>query len=113
MPKTKAKAAKKKSPSKSEERPKSKPRSAGGKGAQRGGIAQEVQPDDALAAIVGKRPLTRADLTKKLWAYIREKDLQDAEDRRMIHADDALRPIFGKAQVSMFEMTKLVNQHVR
>jgi upstream activation factor subunit UAF30 len=78
----------------------------------RGGIAQKVQPDEQLAAVVGKEPLTRADLTKKMWEYVKSNDLQDAKDRRAINADAKLRPIFGKDQVSMFEMTKLVNQHV-
>jgi chromatin remodeling complex protein RSC6 len=78
----------------------------------RGGIAQEVKPDALLAAVVGKDPLTRANLTKKVWDYIKANKLQDSKDRRAINADAKLRPIFGKDQVSMFEMTKLINQHV-
>ena len=78
----------------------------------RGGIAQEVIPDEQLAAVVGKDPLTRANLTKKVWDYIKANDLQDSKDRRSINADAKLRPIFGKEQVTMFEMTKLINQHV-
>lgn len=84
-----------------------------GKGGQRGGLAQQVQPDATLAAIVGKGPLTRAEITKKVWDHIKSNNLQDSANRRMINADDKLRPIFGKDQVSMFEMTKLVNQHVK
>ena len=79
----------------------------------RGGLAKKVQPDAQLAAVVGKDPLTRADLTKKIWDYVKANGLQDAKDRRAINADAKLRPIFGKDQVSMFEMTKLVNQHVK
>jgi upstream activation factor subunit UAF30 len=79
----------------------------------RGGIAQPVKPSGDLAAVVGKDSLTRADLTKKVWDYIKKNDLQDSKNRRMINADAKLKPIFGgKSQVSMFEMTKLVNQHV-
>lgn len=78
----------------------------------RGGIAQQVKPDAALAAIVGQAPLTRADLTKKVWDYIKANKLQDTKDKRSINADAKLRPIFGKDQVTMFEMTKLINQHV-
>jgi upstream activation factor subunit UAF30 len=79
----------------------------------RGGLAAPVQPDAQLAAIVGKDPLTRADLTKKVWDYIKKHDLQDPKDRRSIRADEKLKPIFGgKDKVTMFEMTKLVNQHV-
>ncbi len=73
-----------------------------------------VQPDAKLAAVVGSKPLPRTELTKKLWVYIKKNKLQDNKNRRMINADANLRAVFnGKRQVSMFEMTKLVNKHVR
>ena len=72
-----------------------------------------VQPDELLAAVVGSDPLPRTEITKKLWDYIKKNDLQDAKNRRNINADDKLRPIFGKDQVNMFEMTKLVSQHIQ
>jgi upstream activation factor subunit UAF30 len=79
----------------------------------RGGIAQLVTPSADLAAVVGSAPLTRADLTKKIWAYIKAHGLQDSVNKRNINADDKLKPIFGgKATVTMFEMTSLVNKHV-
>ncbi|MFN0207900.1 MAG: SWIB/MDM2 domain-containing protein [Planctomycetota bacterium] len=72
-----------------------------------------LSPDETLAAIVGDKPLPRTEITKKLWAYIKKNDLQDAKNRRMINADDKLKALFGgKKQVSMFEMTKLVAKHV-
>jgi upstream activation factor subunit UAF30 len=72
-----------------------------------------VQPDAALAAVVGDKAIPRTELTKKIWAYIRKHGLQDAKNRRMINADDKLKVVFGgKAQVSMFDMTKLVSKHV-
>ena len=71
------------------------------------------QPDAILAAVVGNKPLPRTQVTKKIWAYIKKNSLQDTQNRRMINADDKLKEIFGgKKQVSMFEMTKLVNQHL-
>jgi chromatin remodeling complex protein RSC6 len=77
-----------------------------------GGLAKPVKPDAALAAIVGSDALTRAALTQKVWAYVKANDLQDPADKRSIRADAKLKPIFGgKDKVSMFEMTKLVNQH--
>jgi chromatin remodeling complex protein RSC6 len=73
-----------------------------------------VQPDAALAEVVGDKAIPRTEVTKKLWAYIRKKGLQDAKNRRMINADDNLKAVFGgKKQVSMFEMTKLVSKHVK
>jgi upstream activation factor subunit UAF30 len=72
-----------------------------------------MQPDDALGAVVGAKAMPRTEVTKKLWAYIKRNNLQDAKQRRMINADDKLRPLFGgKRQVSMFEMTRLVNSHL-
>ncbi len=73
-----------------------------------------VQPDAKLAEVVGSTPLPRTQLTKKLWAYIKRHRLQDSKNRRMINADSKLKPVFnGKSKVSMFEMTKLVNKHVK
>lgn len=73
-----------------------------------------VQPDDALAAIVGAKPLPRTELTKKLWDYIKKNKLQDAKERTKINADDKLKAVFnGKKAVSMFEMTKLVSSHLK
>ena len=72
-----------------------------------------VTPSAALSEVVASKPLPRTELTKKLWAYIKKNGLQDQKNRRMIKADERLRPIFGKPQVNMFEMTSLVNKHVK
>jgi chromatin remodeling complex protein RSC6 len=73
-----------------------------------------MTPDQQLAAVVGANPLPRTEVTKKLWAYIKRKGLQDQKNRRQINADENLKPIFnGKSSVSMFEMTKLVNKHLK
>ena len=72
------------------------------------------QPDAALSAVVGTNPIPRTEITKKLWGYIKRNGLQDAKERRMINADDKLKVVFGgKTKVSMFEMTKLVNKHIK
>ena len=77
-------------------------------------LAKPVQPDEKLASIVGADPLPRTELTKKVWEYIKAKGLQDSVDKRRINADDKLMPVFdGKAQVNMFEMTKLINGHLK
>jgi len=73
-----------------------------------------VTPDAALSAVVGNKPLPRTELTKKLWAYIKKRGLQDKKKRTNINADDALKAVFGgKKTVTMFEMTKLVSKHVK
>ena len=73
-----------------------------------------VQPDDSLSEIIGREPLSRTEVTRKLWDYIRGHNLQDPENKTFIKADDKLRKIFdGKDRVSMFEMTKLVFGHVK
>lgn len=66
-----------------------------------------------LAVIVGKGPMPRSEVVKKLWAYIKKNGLQDANNKRNINADADLKKVFGgKATVSMFEMTKLVSKHL-
>jgi upstream activation factor subunit UAF30 len=78
------------------------------------GLQKAVRPSPELAAIVGQEPLPRTEITKKLWDYIKAHGLQDAQDKRRINADPTLQPIFGgKPSVSMFELAKLVSQHVQ
>ena len=72
-----------------------------------------MTPSDALAAIIGKGPYPRTEVTKKVWEYIKKNKLQDAVNRRMINADAKLKEIFKKAQASMFEMTKMLNGHLK
>ena len=73
-----------------------------------------VTPSAQLATVVGSSPMPRTEVTKKLWAYIKRKGLQDQKNRRMINSDESLKPIFGgKSQVSMFDMTKMVSKHLK
>jgi chromatin remodeling complex protein RSC6 len=73
-----------------------------------------VQPSDTLADVVGSKPIPRTEVTKRLWAYIKKNKLQDQKNKRMIKADDTLKAVFGgKSTVNMFEMTKLVNKHLK
>jgi len=74
---------------------------------------KELTPSAELAKIVGNKPLPRTEVVKKLWVYIKSKNLQDPSNKRNIVADDALKVVFGgKAVVDMFEMTKLVSAHL-
>jgi chromatin remodeling complex protein RSC6 len=77
------------------------------------GFMKAMTPSAMLAAVVGAKPLPRTEVVKKIWDYIKKNKLQDAVNRRMINADEKLRGIFGKAQVSMFEMTKILSQHLK
>ena len=73
-----------------------------------------MNPTAILAAVIGDKALPRTEVTKKIWDYIKKNKLQDNANRRMINADDKLKAVFGgKKQVSMFEMTKLVNAHLK
>ena len=73
-----------------------------------------VQPDEKLGAVIGSEPVSRTEVTRKLWDYIRSHNLQDPDNKTFIRADDKLKEVFdGKDRVSMFEMTKLVFGHVR
>jgi upstream activation factor subunit UAF30 len=98
-------------------------RKSSAKKAKRGGtkrapnpaFMRPMQPDAALGAVVGNNPMPRTEITKKLWGYIKRNGLQDAKERRMINADEKMKAVFGpgKTRVSMFEMTKLVNKHMK
>ena len=69
---------------------------------------------DSLAAVVGSKPIPRTEIIKKIWDYIKKNKLQDSKNRRMINADEKLKVVFaGKKQVSMFELAKIVNLHVK
>ena len=73
-----------------------------------------MQPSATLAAVIGSSPMPRTEVTKKIWDYIKKNKLQDAINRRLINADEKLRAVFGgKGKVSMFEMTKLVSNHLK
>ncbi len=66
-----------------------------------------------LAVVVGAGPMPRSEVVKALWVYIKKNNLQNPSNKRNILADDALKAVFGgKAEVSMFEMTKLVSAHL-
>ena len=73
-----------------------------------------MTPSPTLAEVVGAKAIPRTEVTKKLWAYIKKNGLQDKKNRRMINGDAKLKAVFGgKAQVSMFDMTKLVSKHLK
>ena len=73
-----------------------------------------MTPSALLAAVIGSTPMPRTEVTKKIWDYIKKNKLQDAINRRLINADEKLRAVFGgKGKVSMFEMTKLVSNHLK
>ncbi len=92
----------------------SKKKRTGAKRKPNPAFMKPMTPSSTLAAVVGGSPMPRTEVTKKLWAYIKRNGLQDSINRRMINADDNLRQVFGgRRQVSMFEMTKLVNAHLR
>ncbi|MGA0095015.1 MAG: SWIB/MDM2 domain-containing protein [Burkholderiaceae bacterium] len=83
-----------------------------GKRAPNPAFMKAMTPSAALAEVVGSTPLPRTEVTKRMWDYIKQHNLQDPANKRNIIADAKLKPIFGKDQVTMFEMTKLVNQHL-
>lgn len=73
-----------------------------------------MTPSAVLSAVVGVAALPRTEVTKKIWDYVKKHNLQDAINKKLINADEKLKAVFGgKKQVSMFEMTKLVSQHLK
>ena len=72
-----------------------------------------MTPSPALAKVVGDKAQPRTEIVKKMWAYVKKNGLQDKKEKRNINADEILKEIFGgKKQVTMFEMTKLVNDNL-
>jgi chromatin remodeling complex protein RSC6 len=111
----KATAAKKPASKSKPASSKSKPSAKSGSGRQpNAAFMKPMQPSAELGQVIGDKPLPRTEVTKKIWEYIKKNKLQDNANKRMINADAKLQPVFGgKKQVSMFEMTKLVNQHLK
>ena len=107
-----AKKAAKKGGAKKATRKSATKKRSGAKRTPNAAFMKAMQPSEQLSSVVGSSPMPRTEITKKLWGYIKRKGLQDAKNRRMINADENLRPIFKKDQVSMFDMTKLVNKHL-
>jgi len=108
------KPAAKKAPAKKPAAKKSAAKKPAAKRKPNAAFMKPMTPSAVLAAVVGSIPLPRTEVTKKIWAYIKKKNLQNAINKRMIDADETLRAVFGgKKQVSMFEMTKLVSNHLK
>jgi upstream activation factor subunit UAF30 len=108
-----AKKPAKKAPAK-KAAPKKAAKKSGAKRKPNAAFMKAMMPSATLAAVVGSMPLPRTEVTKKIWDYIKKNKLQDSINRRLINADEKLRQVFGgKKQVSMFEMTKLVSNHLK
>ena len=107
-------AAKKAAPAKAPAKKAAAKKPAAKKAARKPNAAfmKALKPSAHLAAVIGDKAVPRTEVVKKLWDYIKKGKLQDAVNKRMINADDKLKQVFGKAQVSMFEMTKLVGKHL-
>jgi chromatin remodeling complex protein RSC6 len=109
-----AKKSAKKAPAKKAPAKKAAPKKTGAKRKPNAAFMKAMTPSATLGAVVGTSPLPRTEVTKKIWDYIKKNKLQDAVNRRLINADDKLRAVFGgKSKVSMFEMTKLVSNHLK
>ena len=99
------KAAKKAAPKKAAKKSARKPNAA---------FMAPLTLSPALAEVVGSKPLPRTEIIKKIWEYIKKNKLQDSKNRRMINADAKLKVVFGgKGQISMFELAKVINKHVK
>ncbi|TMH31088.1 MAG: hypothetical protein E6H66_16965 [Betaproteobacteria bacterium] len=105
------KSAKKAAPKKAAPK---KAKKSGAKRKPNAAFMKAMTPSSTLASVVGSMPIPRTEVTKKIWDYIKKNKLQDSINKRLINADDKLRQVFGgKRQVSMFEMTKLVSNHLK
>jgi len=109
-----AKKPAKKSPARKPAKKAAPKKKSGAKRKPNAAFMKAMTPTAILAAVIGEKAAPRTEVTKKIWDYIKKNKLQDAINRRMINADEKLKAVFGgKRQVSMFEMTKLVNAHLK
>ena len=111
-PAKKAAAVKKAAPAKKAAAP-AKKAVAAKKRSPNAAFMKAMTPSAALAAVIGDKAVPRTEVTKKVWEYIKKNGLQDKAKKTMINADAKLKEIFKQAQVSMFEMTKLINSHLK
>lgn len=66
-----------------------------------------------LAAVVGEKELSRGDVTKKMWDYIKANGLQDKENKRLIRPDAKLKAVLGTDQpVDMLKLAGLLSPHL-
>jgi len=113
-PAAKKPAAKKAAPKKAVPKKKPAAKKPAAKRKPNAAFMKPLTPSAMLAMVVGSNPLPRTEVTKKIWDYIKKNKLQDSTNRRLINADEKLRAVFGgKNKVSMFEMTKLVSNHLK
>jgi len=75
-------------------------------------LMKPMRPSAELAEIVGTEPLPRTEITKRIWAYIKEHNLQNPGNKGEILADEKLERVFGVKTINMFEMTKIISQHL-
>ena len=80
--------------------------------AKNNALNKPVNLSSDLEAVVGKGPMTRAEVTKKVWDHIKANNLQDSKDKRMINPDAKLGAVIGNSQISMFKMTAAVSKHL-
>lgn len=75
-------------------------------------LQKPVKLSSELEAVIGDGPMTRAQVTSKVWEYIKKHGLQDSKDKRQINPDAKLGAVIGTAQISMFKMTAAVSKHL-
>lgn len=71
-----------------------------------------VHVSEDLAAVVGKGPMPRTEVTKKLWDYIKKNKLQDQDNKRNIIPDQKLSKVLGNSPIDMFKMTSKLSKHL-
>jgi chromatin remodeling complex protein RSC6 len=82
------------------------------KPAKSSAFMRALTPSPALAAVIGNEPLPRTEVTKRMWDYIKSKNLQNPANKRNILCDEKLKAVTGKDEVTMFELTGLVSRHL-
>jgi len=68
---------------------------------------------EELKAVVGSKSLTRPEIVKKLWAYIKSRKCQDTKNKRLIVPDAKLAAVIGKQPVDMMKLAGCISKHIK
>ena len=82
-------------------------------GKKQNALQQQLTPSKELGAVIGDGAVTRGEVVSKVWQYIKSEKLQNPKDGREIQPDDKLKKVFKKDKLSMFEMSKILAQHLK
>ncbi|GMJ00591.1 hypothetical protein like AT2G14880 [Hibiscus trionum] len=76
------------------------------------GITKPRRVSPEMQAVVGVPEISRTQALKQIWAYIKEHNLQDPDNKKIINCDEKLKKIFGgKDRIGFLQIAGLITPH--